>query len=226
MNIKTTSKYFSQKNTIMYIGFGVAAVGVVFMMIGHFMMYVGFGTLVVAAAMVFISLESKIKGSEMNEECEKELVDFSKEALKKYYLDYEKADFISFFEYDYENLDENEKMVKGNDGTYRPRHVLAHLVFVAGKNIYICKERFSLVDENDKTKEDMVIEIEGLKEIKNEEYKIETKEGVLGRYHTLEIVDENDKTIIKMPYPLNETIFEKVELINRLIRTTNLQRNN
>lgn len=221
MNYKTTTKYFNQKNTILFVGIGIAALGIIFVIIGRFMMYMGVACFAAAGAMVFISLETKIKGSEVNEECKKETQAFTETALEKYHLELDKADYISFYEYDYMNH-EDEEMVKGNDGTYRPRHVLASVLFVSLGDMYVSQERFSLISEEDKTVKYYKIKLSDLEKITTEEYKIETeKDGVVGRYHTLEFISHSGKSVLKLPYPLDETIFEKTEEFNRIIRKEN-----
>lgn len=214
MNYKLTNKYFKQNNLFLFIGGGIALVGIIFIMIGFFLRYAGIALLVVAGAMIFISLEAKVKGSEMNEECEKELDSYVKKTLEKYYLDPQKAEYLSFYEYDYKDEDP-ETFVKGNDGTYRPKYACANLIFIAGEDLYVNVEKFSLIDENDKTEKEYIFKLALVDEIKREEYKIQTKEGIIGRYHTLEI-NENGKTII-LPYPIKEVIVEAVENINRTI---------
>ena len=88
MNYKTTNKYFTQKNLLMYIGMGIAAVGLFF----TFFWWWGFGAGIIAAgvACIIINREGLVKGEEVDAEINKKATEFEEKTAAAYTIYNEK----------------------------------------------------------------------------------------------------------------------------------------
>lgn len=81
MNYKTTNKYFTQGNTLMYIGIGIAAVGLFFAIFWWWIF--GAGIIAIGAACIFIHREGLVKGEEVDSEVEKTAKEFEEKNRRR-----------------------------------------------------------------------------------------------------------------------------------------------
>lgn len=214
MNYKTTNKYFTQKNTLMYIGIGIAAVGLFFTFFWWWMF--GAGIIAVGAACIFIHRESLVKGEEVDSEIEKTAKAFKEKTVAAYNITRANDTVITFTDYVFEG-ETALSMRKGTDGKFRPKNAVTTCMFMTGRKLVVEKKAFSIVEEKE-AESSSVFEFSDIAPLAIEDKSLEENGGVLVKYHTLEIRDRNGTTLLHTPIPQSSIIYDRVSDINREIK--------
>ena len=142
MNYKTTNKYFTQKNTVMYVGIGIAVLGVIFAWLWWWMF--GAAIIAVGIACIIINREGLVKGEEVDAELAKKTAEFEEETIKSYNIVRSSASIISFSDYVFEG-ENAASMCKGTDGKFRPKRAISTCLFTTDGKLNrngICFETF------------------------------------------------------------------------------------
>lgn len=214
MNYKTTSKYFTQGNTLMYIGIGIAAVGLFFAIFWWWIF--GAGIIAIGAACIFIHREGLVKGEEVDSEVEKTAKEFEEKIVAAYNITRASDTVITFTDYVFEG--ENAlSMRKGTDGKFRPKNAMTTCMFMTGRKLVVEKKAFSVVEEKE-SEGSSVFEFSDIAPLAIEDKALEENGGVLVKYHTLEIKDRSGNTLLHTPIPQSSIVYDRISDINREIR--------
>lgn len=214
MNYKTTNKYFTQKNLLMYIGMGIAAVGLFF----TFFWWWGFGAGIIAAgvACIIINREGLVKGEEVDAEINKKATEFEEKTAAAYNIANTSDALITFTDYVFDG-ENSASMRKGTDGKFRPKNAITTCMFMTGNRLVIEKEAFSIVDET-AAESSSVFEFTDIAPLAIEEKSLEDNSGVLVKYCMLEIKDRTGSVIFQAPMPRSSIIYDRISDINRQIK--------
>ena len=213
MNYKTTNKYFTQGNTLMYIGIGIAAVGLFFAIFWWWLL--GGCIIAIGAACIFIHREVLVKGEEVDSEVEKTAKEFEEKSVAAYNITRASDTVITFTDYVFEG--ENAlSMRKGTDGKFRPKNAMTTCMFMTGRKLVVEKKAFSVVEEND-SEGSSVFEFSDIAPLAIEDKVLEENGGVLVKYHTLEIKDRSGTTLLHTPIPQSSIVYDRISDINREI---------
>lgn len=214
MNYKTTNKYFTQKNTLMYIGIGIAAIGLFFTIFWWW----GFGAGIIAAgvACIVINREGLVKGEEVDAEVRKKEAEFEEKTAAAYNITRAGDVIVTFTDYifDGENI---MSMRKGTDGKFRPKKAMTTCMFMTGSKLIIEKKAFSIVDENE-NESTSVLDLSDISQLAIKEKLLEGNGGVLLKYRMLEIKDKAGVIASEMPIPQSSVLYDRISDINREIK--------
>ena len=214
MNYKNNLKYFNQKNYLLFVGIGIAVIGVILLFVSWWM--VGAVVIILGIGMAAISRESLVKGEELDKEVSKAEEAFVDVVIEKHSLDKVTADVTSFSGYVFDG-ESSASMTKGTDGKFRPKNAAASCLFVSGKLLFVEKSTFSLTEERSETKS-AVHRLTDVERITVDDRAIEENGGVLVRYHVACIATaEGEK--IELPVPQNSAVYDKLEQINSEIKS-------
>ena len=214
MNYKTTNKYFTQKNTLMYIGIGIAAIGLFFTIFWWW----GFGAGIIAAgvACIIINREGLVKGEEVDAEVRKKEAEFEEKTAAAYNITRAGDVIVTFTDYifDGENMMSRRK---GRDGEFRLKKAMATGIFMTGSKLIIEKKAFSIVDENE-NESTSVLDLSDISQLAIKEKLLEDNGGVLLKYRMLEIKDKAGVIASEMPIPQSSVLYDRISDINREIK--------
>jgi hypothetical protein len=152
MDFSTNIKYFGKsKNLFLYIGLGIAALGIVLLIVGWYFMYC-FGVMLAGGAVCIIARGSKLKDDDIDVQTEKKYQDFmSHIAVDKLDIIGKEVKLFQPVEvgaYAYEGL-EGILAKKGSDGKLRSSYFSRTGIFFAVDMMYIYKASFSLIEEKE-----------------------------------------------------------------------------
>jgi len=152
MDFSTNIKYFGkQKNLFLFIGIGIALLGVVMIIVGWYFMY-GLGVVLAGGAVCIIARGSKLKDDDIDVQTERKYQDFmSHIAVDRLDIIGKEVKLFQPVEigtYAYEGID-GILAKKGGDGKPRSSYFCRTGIFFAVDTMYIYKAMFSLIQEKE-----------------------------------------------------------------------------
>lgn len=217
MNYKTTNKYFTQKNTVMYIGIGIAGLGIILAWL-WFGWMLGAAIIAIGAACIVINREGLVKGEEVDAELAKKTTEFEEETIKAYNIVRSSASIISFSDYVFDG-ENAASMRKGTDGKFRPKKAISTCLFTVGEKLIVEKKAFSIVEDSE-TESSSTFAFQDIAPLAITEKELEDEGGVLVKYRMLEIKDREGNLLAQSPVPQNSMIYDSISDINREIKAS------
>jgi len=153
MDFKNNGKYFNVNNTILYIGIGMAAVGVLFYFIGaiamiRFLSFIALPIAIIGGVVIVFGASGRVHDADIDKQVKAQCREIDRDAREKFNL--EDKDIRTLPPYQTEAFEFSEdvgaNIRKGSDNKYRSSVYVATYLMYSNECIYVYTNRYSVLD--------------------------------------------------------------------------------
>lgn len=195
MDFNTNTKYFEKSsNLFTIIGLAIIALGVIMLFAMSYFIWFGLGVAVVGVAVIAISMGSKLKDSDIDQQAEKKNQDFMdniKDKLDILGKEVKLFQPIEIGAYGYEGMD-NIYTKKGSDGRQRSSIFVNTGIYFSTEMVYAYKYSFCFTEEKE-TSEMLKAKFADIEKAELTDEKFTNKNGIVVPYTMFRIKTTNGK---------------------------------